>query len=92
MREIEREPARPPPGSRFSANCGKSWGVCLMGVQGRGSISNRRSADMEGGSGGGMFAAIGGNKGGERAQHPRPHTTKIVGDLFSFSVGYLDGK
>lgn len=38
-----------------------------MGMQGRGGFSNRRSADMEGGSAG-MFGANGGNKGGATNQ------------------------
>lgn len=43
---------------------GKFWcALVLMGMQGRGGFSNRRSADMEGGNAG-MFGTSGGNKGG----------------------------
>lgn len=45
------------------------WLFALMGMQGRGGFSNRRSADMEGGNSG-MFGASGGNKGGATKQKP----------------------
>lgn len=49
------------------ANCGKAGvRLLLMGMQGRGGFSNRRSAE-EGGNAG-MFGASGGNKGGATKQ------------------------